>query len=440
MTPKEVLALIREKEVKAVDLRFMDFPGTWKHFTVPADSFEENVFEDGLGFDGSSIHGWKAINESDMLVVPVADTAFLDPFCREVTLALICNIQDPLTKEDFSRDPRNVARKAVNFLKYKGFADTANFGPSLEFFVFDDVKFDQTSHSAFYYVDSNEAAWNSGRDEKPNLGNKIPYRRGYFPCPPVDQLADLRSEMMRAMLDCGLTVETQHHEVATAGQAEIDLRFQECVLMADQMMTYKYIVKNVAKKYNKTVTFMPKPLFGDNGSGRIWAMAYNGFSPPTLTNLCQFPGTSWTGLSSFGLDRNNEIYLCKMGSAGRVYRLTKAGVGSFPMPALLSQTGVFTNMNTMAAAPGLIPFGVNTPLWSDRAEKLRWIALPNNGAPYGPGEQIAFSETGEWDFPDGTVFVKHFDLPTDDTNPSLRKRLETRLLVRNTDGAVYGFT
>src|SRR5437660_1292154 len=186
-------------EVKAIDLRFMDFPGLWKHFTIPAEVLDEDKFEDGIGFDGSSIRGWMPINESDMLLVPQPDTLFIDPFCKDVTLAMICNVQDPVTKEDYSKDPRNVARKAVNYMKSTGVADAAVFGPSLAVFVFDDVKFDQTTHSAFYYVDSGEGAWNTGRDERPNLGYKVPYRQGYFPCPPTDAVHDLRGQMMLAM-------------------------------------------------------------------------------------------------------------------------------------------------------------------------------------------------------------------------------------------------
>src|SRR6516165_10361993 len=267
VTPKEVLATIREKEVKAIDLRFMDFPGMWKHFTIPAETLEESMFEDGLVFDGSSVHGWQAINESDMLVMPVADTAFLDPFCRDTTLTMIGNIQDPLTKEDYTRDPRNVARKAVNYMKSLGLADTANFGAELEFFLFDDVRFDQTQHSAFYFVDSSEGAWNMGRDEGPNLGHKLRYNEGYFPCPPSDGTHDLRSEMMLTMMQCGLRVERQHHDVATGGQAEIDMKYDELVKAADGVMKFKYVVKNVARLRGKSATFMPKPLFQENGSG-----------------------------------------------------------------------------------------------------------------------------------------------------------------------------
>ena len=267
MTPKKVLALCREKDVKAIDFRFMDFPGLWQHFTIPASMLDEDVFEDGLGFDGSSIRGWKAINESDMLVVPQPETASLDPFATLPTLSMICNIQDPITREDYSRDPRNVARKAVNYLKSTGIADTCYIGPEAEFFVFDDIRFDQKSNCGFYYIDSIEGEWNRGRDEGPNLGYKLRHKEGYFPVPPADQMMDLRNEMMQTMIDCGLNVECQHHEVGTAGQAEIDLKFDKLVEMADMMMMYKYIVKNVALKYGKTVTFMPKPIFGDNGSG-----------------------------------------------------------------------------------------------------------------------------------------------------------------------------
>jgi glutamine synthetase len=295
VTPKEVLALIREKEVKAVDLRFMDFPGLWQHFSIPSEALDENTFEEGLGFDGSSIRGWQAINESDMLVLPQPETAFLDPFCKDVTLTIICNIQDPLTKEDYTRDPRNVARKAVNYMKATGLADVAYFGPELEFFVFDDVRYDQTQYSGYYFLDSSEGIWNAGREEKPNLGYKIRYKEGYFPVPPTDSLQDLRTEMMRLMIDCGIPIEAQHHEVATGGQCEIDMRFSPLVEMADKVLKYKYIVKNVAKKHGKTATFMPKPLFMDNGSGMhvhssLWKNGVN-----------LFAGSGYAGLSDMAL-------------------------------------------------------------------------------------------------------------------------------------------
>ena len=219
MKPKEVLAYCREKNVKAVDLRFTDFFGTWQHFTIPVDKLTEAVFDEGLGFDGSSIRGWQAINESDMLVVPQAETAFLDPFAAIPTLNAICVVQDPITREDYSRDPRNIARKAVNYLQSTGIADTCYIGPEAEFFVFDDVRFDQNAHEGYYHIDSIEGQWNRGRVESPNLGSKVRYKEGYFPVPPTDQMMDIRNEMMQTMIECGLDVECQHHEVARPGKA-----------------------------------------------------------------------------------------------------------------------------------------------------------------------------------------------------------------------------
>jgi glutamine synthetase len=295
MKPREVLAMCREKEVKAVDLRFTDFLGAWQHFTIPVGKLEEDTFEDGLGFDGSSIRGWQAINESDMLLVPVPDTAVVDPFATIPTLSIICNIQDPITREDYSRDPRNVARKAVNYLKGTGIADTCFIGPEAEFFVFDDVRFDQNAHEGYFHVDSVEAEWNRGREELPNLGYKLRHKEGYFPCPPSDQLMDIRNEMMLTMIQAGIDVEAQHHEVATAGQCEIDMRFQELVRMADQMCLYKYIVRNVARRHGKTVTFMPKPLYGDNGSGMHTHISLWKEGHPL------FAGSGYAGLSEMAL-------------------------------------------------------------------------------------------------------------------------------------------
>jgi glutamine synthetase len=267
VTGSQVLDLIRKEKIRAVDLRFTDFPGMWQHFTVPAETIEEDTFKDGVGFDGSSIRGWQVINESDMLVVPLAESAFVDPFFQEKTLTMLCNIRDPLTGADYTRDPRNVARKAVEHMKSTGIADTAYFGPELEFFVFDDVRYDQTTNSGYYYLDSTEGAWNTGRAEGPNLGHKPRYKEAYFPCPPCDSLQDLRTEMMLTLMSAGIPVEAQHHEVASGGQGEIDMRFAPLVEMADNVLKYKYIIKNVAKKYGKTATFMPKPVFQDNGSG-----------------------------------------------------------------------------------------------------------------------------------------------------------------------------
>ena len=291
MTPKEVIALCRSANVKAVDLRFVDFIGQWGHTTIPASAFTESIFENGLGFDGSSVRGWQRVDESDMLLMPQPDSSFVDPFSNVPTLNIICNVVDPITHENYSRDPRFIARKAAAYLNSTGIADTANFGPEAEFFILDDVRFDQRADAAFFYVDSSEAQWNRGRVEEPNLGNKIRHQHGYLPCPPVDQLSDIRNEMMLTMIDCGLAVECQHHEVATAGQSEIDLKYDSLVKMADRMMVYKYIVKNVAYRNKKTATFMPKPIFGDAGSGMHTHLSFWKEDKPL------FAGDGYAGLS-----------------------------------------------------------------------------------------------------------------------------------------------
>ncbi|CUS80475.1 L-glutamine synthetase [Candidatus Kryptobacter tengchongensis] len=264
---ENVFRMIKEHKVKMVDLKFMDFPGQWQHFSVPVHELTEKSFEEGFGFDGSSIRGWKSINESDMLVIPDPTTAFIDPFIEVPTISLICDVYDPLTKEKYERCPRYIAQKAEMYLKSTGIADTVYFGPEAEFFIFDDVRFDQNAHEGYYYIDSIEGQWNSGRDEKPNLAYKPRYKEGYFPVPPTDSLNDIRNEMVLIMEQCGLEVEAQHHEVATGGQCEIDFRFAPLVRCADNLLIFKYIVKNVARRHGKTATFMPKPLFGDNGSG-----------------------------------------------------------------------------------------------------------------------------------------------------------------------------
>jgi glutamine synthetase len=267
MTPREVIQFASEQGARMLDLRFKDLPGLWQHLTVPISELNEDVFTDGIGFDGSSIRGWQAINASDMLIIPDPVTARIDPFMKEPTLVMICDIVDPITRENYSRDPRNVARKAEAYLKASGIADTAYFGPELEFFVFDDIRYDSTEHSSYYFVDSAEGQWNTGRDEGPNLGYKPRYKEGYFPVPPLDSMHDIRTEMVLTMEKMGIQVEAQHHEVATAGQGEIDMRFDSLVNMGDKLLWYKYIVKNIARRHGKTATFMPKPLFNDNGTG-----------------------------------------------------------------------------------------------------------------------------------------------------------------------------
>jgi glutamine synthetase len=266
-TPDDVLQLISDEEVEVVDVRFCDLPGLMQHFSMPAAQLTADVFDEGLGFDGSSIRGFQEIQESDMILIPDADTAFVDPFRTRKTLAVNCFVHDPLTGESYSRDPRYVVRKAADYLQSTGIADTCYIGPEAEFFIFDDVRFHQDAQSASYSVDSVEGAWNTARDEQPNLGYKIRYKEGYFPLPPADHFQDLRSEMMLMLEQVGIEVEIQHHEVGTAGQAEIDVRFDEITRMADKLMLFKYVVKNTAHQYGKTATFMPKPVFQDNGSG-----------------------------------------------------------------------------------------------------------------------------------------------------------------------------
>lgn len=267
MTPAEVVKFAKEKGCKMVDVKFIDFIGSWQHFTIPMSEFSEDLFEEGLGFDGSSIRAWKPIHASDMIIIPDPKTAKIDPFMEVTTLSLICNVFEPITKIPYDKDPRYIAQKAETYLQSTGIADTCYIGPEPEFFIFEDVRYSENPDHSFYFIDSDEAEWNTGRDEGPNLGYKTRHKGGYFPCAPTDQHQDLRTEMCQVMEEVGIIVECQHHEVATAGQAEIDMRFTNLLAMGDQLNWYKYIVKNVARRWNKTVTFMPKPLYGDNGTG-----------------------------------------------------------------------------------------------------------------------------------------------------------------------------
>jgi len=285
VNPSQVIDLCRRQGVQMVDFRFTDVVGTWQHFSAPADELDESMFIEGIGFDGSSIRGFQAIDESDMLLVPDARTARVDPVLHVPTLLLISDIVDPVTRERYTRDPRYIAQKAEGYLAKSGIATTTYWGPEAEFFVFDDVRYDLTQHSAFYSIDSAEGAWNSGRDEKPNLGFKPRHKEGYFPVPPADSLQDFRSELVLKMKEAGIEVEVHHHEVASAGQCEIDLRFTTLTDMGDRMMLYKYLAKMVARQHFKTVTFMPKPIFGDNGSGMhchqsLWKDEVNLFFDP----------------------------------------------------------------------------------------------------------------------------------------------------------------
>ncbi len=282
MTPKEVLEFAKKNKVEIVDLKFIDLPGLWQHFSISTSQFNADLFDGGIGFDGSSIRGFKTIEESDMLLFPDPNTAMLDPFTSHPTLSLICNVRDPVTGESYSRDPRYVAQKAEKYLKSTGIADTSYWGPEIEFYILDNVRFDQSYNYGFYYIDSEEGFWNSGNGERPNLGYKPRYKEGYFPVAPMDHLQDIRSEMLRTMEKCGIVVEIHHHEVGTAGQAEIDMHYTTLTKMADQVLLYKYVIKNVARRNGKTVTVMPKPIFQDNGSGMhthqsLWKSGKNVF-------------------------------------------------------------------------------------------------------------------------------------------------------------------
>lgn len=295
MTPKEVVDFAKRNNAQMLDMKFMDLLGTWQHVTVPVSELVEHLFEEGRGFDGSSIRGWQTINASDMLIVPDPVTAVMDPFMNIPTISMICNVVDPITKEKYSRDPRNIAQKAEAYLKSTGIGDTSYFGPEAEFFVFDEVRYSMQQNNSMYLVDSVEGSWNTGRQENPNLGYKPRYKEGYFPVSPTDSLQDIRSEMTLIMEKVGIPMECHHHEVATAGQCEIDMRFASLTKCADSLMWFKYIVKNVAKKYNKTATFMPKPLFGDNGSGmHVHQSIWKGGKP-------LFAGNGYAGMSELAM-------------------------------------------------------------------------------------------------------------------------------------------
>ncbi len=295
MTPKEFFEFAEANGADMVDLKFTDLLGTWQHCSFPVETWDAGTFVDGVGFDGSSIRGWQGIHVSDMLAVPDADTAVLDPFFARPTVSVIANIVDPVTREDYSRDPRHVSRKGAEYLKRTGIADTCHVGPEPEFFIFDEVRYEQNQHTGMYRIDSVEGAWNTARFEEPNLGYKPSFKGGYFPVSPTDTYHDLRGEMVAQMRKVGIVVEAHHHEVATAGQAEIDMQFAPLVQMADQFMWYKYIIKNVARRAGKTVTFMPKPVFEDNGSGMHTHFSLWRDGEPL------FAGDGYAGLSELAL-------------------------------------------------------------------------------------------------------------------------------------------
>src|SRR2546423_6154237 len=293
-TAKEILEFAKTNQIQQLDLRFTDLPGVQQHVSYPITQLDAESFEEGFGFDGSSIRGWAAINESDMLLIPDPTSAIIDPFYAVKTVVMLCDVIDPITRQPYDRDPRRIAKKAELYLQNSGIADTAYFGAEAEFFIFDNVRFDQNQHSGYYYIDAEEGRWNMGR-EKDNLGYRPRYKEGYFPVPPTDHYQDLRSEMVQTMIKCGLVIECHHHEVATGGQCEIDQRFNTLIKSADNMMLYKYIIRNVAYQYGKTVTFIPKPLFADNGSGmHTHQSIWKGSTP-------LFAGDLYAGLSQTAL-------------------------------------------------------------------------------------------------------------------------------------------
>jgi glutamine synthetase len=292
---QNVFGLIKKNDIKMIDLRFTDLPGQWQHFSIPVSQFEESAFEEGIGFDGSSIRGWKSINESDMLVYPDPETANIDPFIKTKSLSMICDIVDPITKQNYSRDPRWIAKKAVEFLKQTKIATLVYFGPEAEFFILDHVAYNVNEFSSWYKIDSIEGFWNTGSEHEANLGHKIRLKEGYFPVMPADSTNDIRNAMVEYLQAAGIVVETQHHEVATGGQAEIDFKYTPLVQCADQLMMFKYVVKNTARLFGKTATFMPKPIFGDNGSGmHVHQSLWNENAP-------LFPGDKYAGLSETAL-------------------------------------------------------------------------------------------------------------------------------------------
>ncbi len=290
--PKDVLEYASEQGCSFLDLRFTDMLGMWHHYSFPIGQLTEEKFEAGFGFDGSSMRGWKAINDSDMIVIPDPTTAFIDPFMEERTLVLTADILDPITREDFTRDPRNVCKRAENWLAASGLADTVYVGPEAEFFIFDEIRHSTGINESYYHIDSDEGCWNSGRKEEGgNLGYKPRLKGGYFPLPPGDSLHDIRAEMVTVMQAIGLNIECHHHEVATGGQCEIDMRYDSMLRMADNMQKYKYVVRNVARQWGKTATFMPKPLFGDNGTGMHCHLSFWKGSTPL------FAGDKYAGVS-----------------------------------------------------------------------------------------------------------------------------------------------
>ncbi|MDL2286610.1 type I glutamate--ammonia ligase [Desulfococcaceae bacterium OttesenSCG-928-F15] len=352
MNPKEVLEFAVANKIRIVDMRFMDFIGTWQHCSYPLGELGESTFEDGFGFDGSSIRGWRSIDASDMLLIPDARTAKLDPFAKYPTLVLIADIVDPITRTPYSRDPRFIARKAEAYLKSTGIGDTCFIGPEPEFFIFDDIRYESGQRLSFYEIDSREASWNTGKDEDPNLGYKARPKEGYFPVPPLDKFQDLRSEMLLTLEALGIHMECHHHEACASGQCEIDMRFKPLLEMADQMAWLKYVLKNVAYRNGHTLTFMPKPIFGDAGSGmHTHASIWKNGKPLFAGNL--YAGLSQEALWAIGGIMKHAKALCAF--TNPTTNSYKRLVPGFEAPINIAYSG----MNRSAAIR--IPVGVDSP-------------------------------------------------------------------------------
>jgi glutamine synthetase len=357
-SPEEAIGYARDLGLKIVDFKFVDLIGTWQHFSIPLEELTESLFAEGIGFDGSSIRGFQAIDESDMLLMPDPASAVVDPVCQVPTLSLVCSVLDPVTRQPYSRDPRYIGAKAEEYLRKTGIADTSYWGPEAEFFIFDNVRFDQNQYCGYYFLDSEEGIWNSGLDGgNKNLGYKLRNKEGYFPVPPADALQDLRSEMILHLMAAGVRVEVHHHEVATAGQAEIDMHFNSLVKMADSLLMYKYVVKNVAKAHGKTVTFMPKPVFSDNGSGMhvhqsLWKKDVNQFFDKSGYGLTSELARYYIG----GLLRHSPALLAICAPTTNSYRRLVPG---FEAPVNL----VYSQRNRSA--------GVRIPMYSTNPASKR---------------------------------------------------------------------
>lgn len=369
----DVLKLIKEKEIKMIDLRFTDLPGQWQHLTTPVSNLKQEHFYEGFGFDGSSIRGWRAINESDMLAIPDPSTACIDPFMKMKTMMMLCDVMDPVKKVYYDHDPRLIAKNATEFMLSTDIADTAYFGPEAEFFILDHVAYNVNEYSSWYRIDSREGFWNTGSEQEANLGHKIRIKEGYLPVPPSDSTNDIRNMMVQYLTDAGMEVELQHHEVATAGQAEIDFKYCPMLNCCDNLQMFKYIVKNTAREVGKTATFMPKPIFGDNGSGMHTHMSLWKDGKPL------FAGDKYAGLSDMGLYFIGGL----LKHAPSLLALTNPTTNSYKrlVPGYEAPVNLVYSMSNRSAA-------IRIPMYSDnpKAKRVEFRCPDGTANPY-----LAFS-------------------------------------------------